>query len=362
MIIFPLIKISEDTPFKRGESYGNQASLLISLCIETYRTVMARAGIIWEDARLIAMEHVKWAEEKEGLAEQAEEIKGIAYGSGQDIRDIAIINSRYELLHFPQECTSFALQREVTENNHLLVGQNWDQDPTYATHTVLLDITEEENGNRIFGITEAGQLIRSGIGLHADESVIAICNNSLKSSMDHRGIGCPGNMLRRKLLTMRRMESAVNLITESRRTVSNNFCIGTSENKICDIELLPNAREIDQGVFEVDPNGVIMPTRGIITHDNSITTALQKDLYRHGHPRGTHLKILFTEEEGNINLDYVKKCLSDHEGYPGSICSHGDDENPNWQTIASVIYDLDDKKVHVCCGAPCENEYMEFCL
>ena len=359
MLVFPTIKISENTPFKRGESYGSQAALLISVAVETYKTRYARAGIDWEIARAVSMKHLDWAETNEGLIEEVEELRGIAAGSGMDVGEIAALNTRYELLHFPKECTSFALSREATAEGHVIVGQNWDQDPVLGAHAVLLDITEEEKGNHIFGVSEAGQLIRSGMCIHEDGSGTAACKNSILSNLDRVGIGLPGCILMRKILTMNRINSALNLIESSARSVSSSITMGTTENKICSMELLPQGGDKENRLL-IDSFSIIQPTGGTVTHDNSIRTVPGIDMYRHGHPRGTHLKILFSERTGRIDLDYIKKCLSDHEGYPGSICSHGNDEDENWQTISSAIYDLDGKKAYISCGAPCQSSYMEF--
>lgn len=359
MLVFPVIEISGSTPFKRGESYGRNASPLISMCINTYKSKVARAGISWEIAQEVSMRHLKWVEENENLPEMVEEIKGIAEGSGNDLRDIAVINCIYELLHFPKECTAFILKREATMNGHVILGQNWDQDPAIGAHAVLLDIVEEETGSHIFGISEAGQLIKSGICVHKDGSATAICGNSMLSKFDKVGIGCPTSVLRRKALTMTRMENILNLITGSARSVSCNINVATTDNDAFSIELLPDVVESENRLL-ADPYYVMEPMSGLITHDNSIRSVPSIDLYRHKHPRGTHLKILFSEELGRIDLNYIKKCLSDHEGFPGSICSHGCDENDDWQTIASVIYDLDEHVAHISCGAPCRNEYIEF--
>ena len=103
MLVFPTIKVSEKTPKKRGESYGSQAAPLIAMSIDTYKTRFARKGIGWEIAREVAMKHIEWAEANEGMTDEVSEIYGIAEGSGQDVKDIAVINTRYEMLHFPKE-------------------------------------------------------------------------------------------------------------------------------------------------------------------------------------------------------------------------------------------------------------------
>lgn len=359
MLVFPTIKISEKTPKKRGESYGSQAAPLISMSIDTYKSRFARSGIRWEIAQEVAMKHLEWAEANEGMKDEVSEIYAIAEASNQDVKDIAVINTRYEMLHFPKECTSFGLKREVTRDKHVYVGQNWDQDPVIGAQAVILDITEEEKGIHIIGISEAGQLIGSGMAVRENGFGISVLSNSILSNLDRVGIGCPLTILKRKILEMSTAESSLNLMTSSARSISSNIVIGTTENKVYSVELLPQELEMEERLL-VDPYYIIEPTGGAVTHDNSIKSVSQIDRYRHGHPRGTHLKILFSEAGRMADLNYIMKCLSDHEGYPGSICSHGNDEDGNWQTLASVIYDLDGRKAYISCGAPCQSKYLEF--
>lgn len=346
---FRFIKVSADTPLERGVQYGRQAAAEIATCVETYRNrFYSGRSLSWEKVRALAMDHLPYIQAL--MPDILEEARGVAQGAGVDFEDIMVLNCRYEILHYPcqkGECTAFALTREATADGKLYVGQNWDQRPSLMQHSLVLDITEEETGSRIIGVTEAGQLIRNGMNTTLG---VAQCANSLHSSLDTTGAGVPSNFLRRKVLTLGSMEEMVSLLRSAKRTVSNNFCIGTRENLVADIEAVPDL------AVRLDPVG------GILTHANNLLVNSDLDTYRNERFRGDRLYQLLSLERGKITLDYLKQCLRDHYGHPEGICSHITEQNRTWQTIASIIYGLDDNKAWICCGNPCENEYKEYSL
>lgn len=344
---FRLIHISAPTPRERGLQYGRLAEREIKLCMETYHKHFDIArGMTWDTVREYSAAMIPCVEE--AMPDLLEEAKGIAEGAGVDFVDLMVLNCRYEILHFPHrnECTAFALQREATKNGHVIVGQNWDSRPYLLPHTLLLHITEEETGNVIFGMTEAGQMIRNGF----NSKGAAQCSNSIRTTLDVQGVSLPGNFVRRKLLTMDNLEDMVALIRNAKRSVSNNYCIGTRENKIADVEAVPG-----QPVrFD--------PVNGIVTHANHLLVNKDLDISTGQRFRGERLYELLSQKTGEITVEYIMHCLRDHEGSPQGICSHLSDTGKVWQTNASLIYDLDDGKAWVCYGPPCEGEYKEYRL
>ena len=342
-----LLTISAPTPYERGLQYGQQAKKESPLCVETYRNRFAGTrGLSWEEAREISWMFIPYIEAE--MPDMLEELKGIAAGAQTDLKDLMVLNCRYEILHFPHEneCTAFALQREATANHHVYIGQNWDNRPTLLPHSLLLHITEEETGRKIFGLTEAGQLIRNGFTSRG----VGQCSNSLRSCLDVRGAGIPSTFVRRKLLTLDRLEDMVALIRRAPRSVSVNYCIASRENAAADIEAVPG-----QPVrFD--------PTNGILTHANHLLVNRDLDVSTAKRFRGERLYELLSRLTGKITTEYIMECLRDHEGYPQSLCSHVTENGKLWQTNASLIYDLDEQRAWVCYGPPCEGEYKEYSL
>lgn len=344
---FRVIHISAAAPHERGVQYGQQAKEEIRTCIDTYRGRFQNTrGMSWDTVRGYAAAMLPCAEE--AMPEIVEEARGIAQGARVDFGDLMVLNCRYEILHFPfrRECTSFALQREATADGHVYVGQNWDSRPDLLPHTILVHITEEESGNVIFGMTEAGQLIRNGFSSKG----VGQCANSIRSTLDRQGAGLPVNFLRRKILSLDNMADIVRLIRGSKRTVSNNLCIGTRENLVADVEAVPGMPVR----FE--------PIDGIVTHANHLLVNRDLDASSGMRQRGERLYALLHEKVGSITLEHIMICLKDHEGAPQGVCSHVSDSGKVWQTNASLIYDLDASRAWVCYGPPCEGEYKEYCL
>lgn len=72
---------------------------------------------------------------------------------------------------------------------------------------------------------------------------------------------------------------------------------------------------------------------------------------------------LLEREVGEIDVGTLKDALRDHFNEPSSICSHVDPELPDHEighTNASVIMDLQDRRLLLTEGPPCESEYEEF--
>jgi len=72
----------------------------------------------------------------------------------------------------------------------------------------------------------------------------------------------------------------------------------------------------------------------------------------------------FTRRDDPVGL--VAQVLRSHERSPGAeICGHPDQEQAPAQqvmTVGSMLCDLDERRIHVCAGPPCENPYEVFSL
>ena len=69
-------------------------------------------------------------------------------------------------------------------------------------------------------------------------------------------------------------------------------------------------------------------------------------------------------EDADDPVELVARVLRCHEPSPDlAICGHPDESDPpadQGMTVGSMICDLDERRIHVCAGAPCENAYQTF--
>ena len=343
---FRLIRVSASSAFERGAQYGEQAREEIAKCLEMYRAhLCVMKGLDWPSAREEAMRYLPLV--SAALPLETDMLRGVAEGSGVDFREIMVLNTRYEILHYPkEECTTYAVLRSASKEGKVFIGQNWDQRPIVMPHTVVLHVTMED-GTKIMGLTEAGQLLRNGMNSHG----LGLVSNGLNSSADSRRVGVPGNFMRMRALRSKSFEEMREVTTAYQRAVANNYIIASTRDIAVDVEGIPEMPVVRY------------PQNGIVTHANHILSHPEMDTSKGKKFRGERLNELLQQHAGEITADCIKKCLADHQGYPDSVCSHAEEDTRDlhhrWMTVASIVYDLDDKKAAVCRGNPCRGVFTE---
>ena len=305
----------------------------------------------------------------------AEEMRGIADGSGQSEATIALLNARYELAFtlFGQEatkpsaakeellevgpdgCTTFGLLPEVTTDRHTWLGQNWDWLEGVHGRTFVSRVRRKDKPSLIC-LTEAGI---AGGKMGVNECGIGLVENGLASSHDGRNpYRTPFHVRCRDVLGAERFDEASRPVTDTPRTCSANFVIGAAGGRIVDIEASP------------DHASHLHPEDGIITHSNHFLAAghgesLLERLSPSTLYRADRMRRLLEPHRGALSFDQMRAAASDHFGAPNGICRHPDPSQPSAKrtmTVGAVLIDLDARVMHVANGPPCENEYVAFAL
>ena len=360
MDTFQLITIKSPEPFIRGLQYGQQAEALIHLGIEGYQRHFSKAlDLTWKDITEKSRLYLDLLERE--FPEELEEARGIAEGSSVPLEDILALNCRYEILKYrPHECTTGAILPVVSADRcSTFLIQNWDYRPWVERHAVVVSI-DDEKGTHIVGVTEAGQLVRNGMNSWG----VGLCANNLTSVFDTGDVGAPVTFVRRKALNSRSFSQLCSTVRSSRRGVSCNFMLASSDGKAVDLEATPG------GVFEV------APSRGLVTHANHMVAGAPYCTNQGTKFRDQILRRVLEKMEGQIDLPAIQAALRDHETFPGApdtypeascieaVCSHvphgSYDEDKVWKTISSSIYHLNAGKAYICKGCPCEGTYVPY--
>jgi isopenicillin-N N-acyltransferase-like protein len=285
-----------------------------------------------------------------------EEMRGIAEGSGRDLREIVAINARTELMYGVRqrpECTSIGISSIASTDGHNRVAQNWDWTPTLAGSPILWIIHRAEGPN-VMTLTEAGMVGKIGI----NTSGLAMCVNLLKSDSDHAGPAVPMHViLRRVLEEANSVEEAVVLINTAERCTSCFHMLVDRRGGLAGVEATPAGQH------------VLQSDKGVLTHTNH---CVSPELFKHDSnalefpetlARGERAQFLAREQK--IDEVILRSILADHETAPGSICLHVEPGVPmveNYESVASIIFDLTAATVDIAEGPPCENAFHRHSL
>ena len=302
------------------------------------------------------------------LREQSPEyvngMNGIAESSNLELLEIAMLNLRYELLYHAlgkilqsdavDGCTSFAVLPEAAENNHLLVGQNWDWIPDVEC---MLTTSIDPDGLQRMAFTEAG-IFGGKPGMNSEGVGLAV-NGMYSADDDWSRFQKPFHLRCYEVLRSKNIEEALGVLAGTPRSCTANFILGHASSRAVDIELAPDSLRL------------IDPVDGVLVHANHLVDPKETGVSEPENPR-RHLsefrhsrmeKLL--NEQKPLNMAIVQEILKDHDHQPQSLCRHRDDSLPESQhtiTKTAMIMDLEERKMWVTNGQPCKTEFEEFAL
>ena len=341
------------TPYERGKTYGQLCKEEVGVSIRVYQLLFeGLKGIAWEDARRISEKYLDLTREFE--PDYAEEIRGIAEGAGVDLLDIAALNARTEIMYSQaqkeevKECTTLSLLPPATADGRVIAAQNWDFSGLLRDSVVIVHVRQEEKPNFMM-VAEAGMI--GGIGMN--DRGIAVMLNALRAE-----VPCQGIPLRARMRAMLEAE-----------TLSDAYVRG-SHAPVSVANLIATHKDGVAIAFEMDSETVepMIPEDGVLLHTNHYIGPkmyLKNDVNHMGssYIRLQRMQAMVKECHGKITVEDIKRMLSDHAGYPYSICDH---EDPNYpvavrdDTDFAIIMDLTENCMHLAYGNPCENEFDKY--
>jgi len=354
---FPFLR-SEGTPHDVGRSHGRAFGDRVLGSIGVYRGKFDRMGLAWERVLRLAERSGELLRAFDPAL--AEELDGIAEGSGVDPREILVINIRTGLTRMVEvaaaedhECTTAAVLGSATANGHTLMGQNWDQSGVCQANTVVIE-QHVPGQPAILFVTEAGILFRHGI----NDAGIGCVGNSLRTDREvSADQGMPPPVARRRALRERNLGAGRRAIVETPRAHSANHLLGDANGAAIDLESVPGR------AFEVHPED------GILVHSNHFlhpeAEASLDDRGRRAHPptpsRDCRVRDALAARRGSITVEDIKAALKDHHGYPLSVCRHPRPgaEEVGYTLVSSVI-DLTERKMWTAPGPACVGTYTEY--
>jgi isopenicillin-N N-acyltransferase-like protein len=357
MTRLPLIEIA-GPPRERGRQYGEQAREHIERSISWYsEQFSATASLSWD---VVLANARSWEPLVEAyLPEAVEEMQGIAEGAGFGYEEILALNGRGELSAgnpFAEEnegCSSYSILPEVAGDGHAYCGQNWDWRSAIVDTVVMLRI-EQPGFPTIVMQVEAGQVGRQG----ANSAGIGVNANGLGARFGSK-LGMPQPYIRRKILNAWDLNEALEAVFRSQQALCTNLLFSHRDGFAIDLETTPGR------------HGWGYPTDGVLVHTNHFRYFVPKQIegsYRYFSPDSLYRaerieRVLARSREavtGEAMRTLIHEALSDHFGYPDSVCNHPNENDPWWdqnETVASSIVDLTTGEYWIAHGQPCERDY-----
>jgi isopenicillin-N N-acyltransferase-like protein len=354
------------TPYERGRQYGAQARTQIHLSVQAYQRVFAHyAGWDWPAVRRAAAGFE--APVAAFRPAYLDEMRGLADGAGLDLADVLAINVRTEVMYAakarqaplatrvpqpPAECSAFAVVPVPGGPATTLLGQNWDW-LLHSAQTLIVLEARPDDGPDFVTVVEAGLLAKAGL----NSAGLGLVTNALVTDADIGAPGIPYHVLLRAILDCATVTEALNVLQAGTRSSSANYLIAHASGAALDVEAAP-------GDFtRLYPQ---FPGHGLLLHTNHFLSPRLppvQDVSLWAMPSSAvRLQRLHAGTPTAPTLDDFRALLADHADYPHSICSHPDpDDHPLEQgaTIASVLMDLNARRLWVAAGHPCQVPYHE---
>jgi isopenicillin-N N-acyltransferase like protein len=336
-------------PRDRGRQYGAAAAARVRRTVRCYRDLYRTwSGWDWPRARREAARYAGAIED--AAPGQIEEMRGIAEGAGLELGDVLAINARTELLAGARVdgCTAVAVLPEASADGRTLLAQNWDWLMPSANTVVVLDV-ERSDGPGYTTVVEAGLLAKVSM----NSAGLGVCTNFLLTEDDPDASGFPYHTALRALLDAETLSGALAVLRALAPASSANYLLAHVKGVAMDVEVSP------AGGLQL-----IAPEQGILTHANHFRAGSVRDLAAEvapcSKPRERRLDTLLRARVGRIDRHDVQAALSDHEGYPKSVCYHEDpreDPADRSVTAASIVMDLDARTMALAPGNPCVSPY-----
>jgi isopenicillin-N N-acyltransferase-like protein len=356
-INYPFYKVEGDD-YEVGFQHGRLAQERIQSSVELYRRAFYEiANIQWEKALEVAKSFVPLIAEYDKDA--LDEVRGIADGAECKFEEIVALNARTEVLYMSAEgigegCTTLALLPDCNKTGHTLLGQNWDWRPGCLSTAILLEANRKE-GLRVFNFLEAGTVGRNGMNSRG----IGVVANFIETDRDRKQVGVPIPFIRRKILLSDAVSSAMEALTQAKRTCSTNCLFGTRDGFAIDIEATPDS------FYPLYPEDGLLVHSNHFLYPNIVEIDTSKSKFVDTLYRSWRLNELLSPIKGNISVDDIKRGLTDHFGYPKSICRHPDmdpnlKESEKIQTLGSIIMDLNSGRIEFAAGPPCQSSYQSY--
>ncbi|MGI9252624.1 MAG: C45 family autoproteolytic acyltransferase/hydrolase [Thermomicrobiales bacterium] len=277
-----------------------------------------------------------------------EELRGMAEGSGVSLDMLFILNAGEELMQSIGQtaCTVCGVSGAGTSDGHVLIAHNEDNTAGWADYAYVIH-AEPDDAPAFAAFAYGGLMLHQGVNAAGIGSV----GNALYARDARHGV--PKLFAYRRILRETTLEGAIRVAVAPDRAFGNNHLLATAHDELVDIEVTGSAWAMIPGNNRllVHTNHLTDPALSPLDADEDLLNSRLRKL---------RVESLLEREFGTITLDTIRGALSDHAGWPGSVCKHHAPESDlTYGTIGSVLIDVTERRLLACAGNPCRAEWQE---
>lgn len=277
-----------------------------------------------------------------------DEMRGLGEGAGVTFEEAMACNIRGELHYAPAAgCTAYAIKSQGTATHHIIVGQNSDMGSQVIDLAYVLRL-QPVNKPEILMWTFGGML-----GYHGFNSAgVAKFENALGGG-PHTRFGIPHYPVVRMMYECGSLDEVIAMLKKMPTEYSVNYLMADGEGNIADLESTPDGPQVlhDGGAgYLVHTNHFL--SKPFATEENF------KESLPDSFPRLERIQSLVASRYGGIGVADIQSFLTDHAGYPTSICRH----DKSMRTVASLIAEPAEGVLHVAAGNPCQHSYATYAM
>lgn len=273
-----------------------------------------------------------------------DEMRGLSEGAGVTLEEAMACNIRSELRNAPNEgCTTYVIGRKASARGEIIAGQNADLGPENIALAYVLHLQPKGKPDVLIW-TFGGML-----GYHGMNSAgVAHFENALGGGPPSR-FGMPHYPVERMMLECDSLEQVFDLLRKMPLQYNANFVLCDGKGNIADVEATTTGPEIlpDRGA------DYVVHTNHYLCRRYSNPENFKRSM-ADSFPRLDRMDSLIRSRVGSMEVEDLKRFLSDHSGYPTSICRH----DSKMCTAASLIAEPARRSMHVALGNPCQHRYV----
>jgi isopenicillin-N N-acyltransferase-like protein len=338
-------------PYERGAEYGAAHAPQVAATVAAYRRLWT---FLAPDVDLPAVGALALSSIRAQAPRAADEIAGLAAGSGRTVEEIAALNARTEVLGLiaprvvTTECSTVV---SVAPGRSPIATQTWDWYPHMQDNWMVWTFTTASS-RRITTLTEYGVLAKIGV----NDAGLGVMLNMLHHDADDQPvgedrIGFPVHVMLRTLLEdCATVAEARDLVTATSFSASSALTVVDRGGDAASLETFP------EGVGEVKPEaGLLVRTNHFVSAEGE--AGCQGDaIDDNSWIRRDHLVETLTAEAPAYAAD-VHAAMAHHDP-AGPICRHAlNPDDPGLMdtaTLATVTLDVERGGMSVLRGGPCQ--------